>query len=154
MLYPPEDVEINVVADLREILAEDLAELGYPVDPGADAMTLAITYINIDIRRVSARPRAIHEACSLRCPESLTLGYEGLKAKFAAGSGVSSHLSTGIRRVDYQDGLLNDWGIHHFHLGLAMRRDGFAERTSEILYALVQPEDVYCITIAPPSVSV
>ena len=64
----------------------------------------------------------------------------------AKGDDVNSHLSKTILSDNFEDPLLNDWGIHHFHLGESVY-NGFAERTGPLLFALVKDSDVYFINV-------
>jgi len=43
--------------------------------------------------------------------------------------------------------MLNDWGIHHFHLGTSLGRDGFVNRTGPLLYGVVLPDRVLGLQI-------
>lgn len=47
--------------------------------------------------------------------------------------------STLLERASYNDGLLNDWGINHLHLGGGThpRKPDYVARTSELLYVYV-----------------
>lgn len=45
------------------------------------------------------------------------------------------------------DALLNDWNIHHFHLGKNIENDGFVTRTNDHLYAVVTDSDIFAICI-------
>lgn len=44
--------------------------------------------------------------------------------------------------------MLNDWGVHHFHLGTRIESKGFVNRTGPLLYARVLPDRVLCLQIA------
>lgn len=54
-------------------------------------------------------------------------------------------LSTRIERLRTRDALLDDWGIHHFHLGAVRHKErkGFVARTDEVAFAMVRPDAVY-----------
>lgn len=43
------------------------------------------------------------------------------------------------------DGLLNDWGIQHLHLGQAFATDGFVDRTSTLAFVMARQRDLYVI---------
>lgn len=45
------------------------------------------------------------------------------------------------------DGLLNDWGIHHFHIGEIDKQSGKVSRTGPLLYALVKDDHFYMIDV-------
>ena len=91
-------------------------------------------------------PRTVHESSNLVCPPEHQAGYSVLKGKMAKGDDVNSHLSKTILSDNFEDYLLNDWGIHHFHLGENVHK-GFAERTGPLLFALVKESDVYFINV-------
>lgn len=52
-------------------------------------------------------------------------------------------------RDDCEDLLLNDWGIHHFHLGQNPEKSGFIERTGPLLFAHVTADSVFCLGVYP-----
>lgn len=60
---------------------------------------------------------------------------------------VHKYLSKKLYESDYNDMLLNDWGIYHFHLGIPGAGEKFAPRTGKLLFTLISKEDFYCITI-------
>lgn len=45
------------------------------------------------------------------------------------------------------DTMLSAWGIHHLHLGTAMRPDGFIERTDDLLFVAFRGLQAYLINI-------
>jgi hypothetical protein len=47
------------------------------------------------------------------------------------------------------DGLLNEWGVHHFHLGTEMTTDGsgLVVRTGPVVFARVADDDFYAINV-------
>ena len=47
------------------------------------------------------------------------------------------------------DGLLWNYGMHHFHLGRETDKDGFVERADHLLFAIVAPTDVYFVDVRP-----
>ena len=47
-----------------------------------------------------------------------------------------------------RDVLLDYWGIHHFHLGSNLMKDGFVVRTDELLFCLFDDTYAYFIKIA------
>ena len=45
--------------------------------------------------------------------------------------------------------MLNDWGIHHLHLGSNVEGDGFTERTDDVLFLMVREDDAYLLDVRP-----
>jgi len=64
-----------------------------------------------------------------------------------ADDDLRPHQSTQLERPDYEDGLLNDFGIQHFHLGTAQHpnKPFFVSREDPLLFGLVQDDAFYCI---------
>lgn len=140
------EIEIDLSKDWIDYLCNEISAAGYSSEVADSPDELSYKFFNIRKRRVPARTRAVHESSKLSCPQEHQSGYTTLKAKFANGDDVTPHLSKTILSDNYEDCLLNDWGIHHFHLGESIS-NGFAERTGPLLFALVKDSDIYCIDI-------
>ena len=51
------------------------------------------------------------------------------------------------RKYKDKDMLLNDWGVHHLHLGELKDSSEFAERTRDVLFCKITDTDVYFIGV-------
>jgi hypothetical protein len=140
------EIKINLTSDWTQYLRSAITAAGYSVSATESLDELSYKYFNIRKRTVPDLCRAVHESRKLLCPQEHQLGYSALKTKFVTGNAVTPHLSKTILSDSYEDQLLNDWGIHHFHLGQNVS-NGFADRTGPLLFALVTNTDVYCIDI-------
>ena len=47
----------------------------------------------------------------------------------------------------YNDDLLNDWGIHHLHLGTEYNKRGKIKRSKNLLFCIINSKSVYFINI-------
>lgn len=140
---------IDFSADWKAYMLSDIAGQGYQVASSETIDSISYKFFNVRRRRLQTRPRNVHESSEFQCPVNLSNGYQSLKAKLAAGEDVTPHLSKSLLDVNYDDPLLNDWGIHHFHLGQKVESSGFIDRTGPLLFAFVTPDDVYCINVFP-----
>ena len=68
---------------------------------------------------------------------------------FNEGKSVTEFLTKNVRRVRSRDGLLWDFGMHHFHLARRIERGGFVERSSYLLYAIVNDESAFFVDVRP-----
>jgi hypothetical protein len=143
---------IDFSADWKTYMLADIASQGYQVDPSEPLESISYKFFNVRQRRLQARPRNVHESSEFQCPAKHSNGYQALKAKLAAGDDVNPHLSRSLLNVDYNDPLLNDWGIHHFHLGQTVEASGFIDRTGPLLFSFITPDDAYCINVFPHGV--
>lgn len=137
---------MNLIADMANIMREELREIGYKVNITNDHEVM-ICYFTICKRIIKATPRCVHEAKGLVVPSSRKTGYDTLKEKFEKGESVMPYLSKQIKGLKFQDKMLFDWDIHHFHLGAVIESNGFVKQNDEILYAIVDEKDVYFIDV-------
>ena len=142
------NLEIDLYSDWIEILRSELTRMGYTVPAVKDPQEVAILYHDAHLRRVSQRPRKVSKAKDFVCPPELEAGLALLEAKVTAGDDLNPHVSRKILKIGFQDGLLNDWGIQHFHLGTTTLANGLIEGTKLVLFAKVTATDFYEIRIA------
>jgi hypothetical protein len=74
-----------------------------------------------------------------------------LQNKVRKGEDLNSHLSKGHASLFNNDGLLAEWGVHHFHLGTEPdpRNRNFMKRTRWQVFALVDDNTFCAINIYP-----
>lgn len=91
--------------------------------------------------------RQVHKAKSFVCPPSLKRGLYQLNDAFKKSSVLWPWQSKLIEKPTYEDGLYNDYGVIHFHLGTEFDSKGYIKRTGELLFAIVDNQNVYEIGI-------
>jgi hypothetical protein len=69
-----------------------------------------------------------------------------LQEKIRKGEDVNPHLSKRHASLFNPDGLLAEWGVRHFHLGVASdpKQPAYVGRTGALLYALVT-DQIFCV---------
>jgi len=132
MAYRDMDIEVDFGRDRVATLRSALTTLGYK--PPADDDCVQRAYVNALKRRVPAWPRAVRVATTLVCPPAHRAGLAEITRKVEAGESIEPHLSRLLVKRDYNDGMLNDWGFHHLHLGSTQDADGFVTRTGPVLF--------------------
>lgn len=143
---------MNFFADVIEQARARLTEAGYTVGASESPEEICIKYFNVAKRRVRTQPRSVILSKEFDCPTDLLPGLDELRKKAEKGEDLKPNQSKGLADSDYDDSLLNDWGIQHFHLGIAIEPDGFAERTGPLLFARVTDDTIYCISVLPHGV--
>ena len=127
-----------------------------------DVSDLVIVYMNWRNRRVLQRPRRIHLSRQLKDNPSFQI-HEAVVRKLMgmaqSGGDFGPYLSKAVRKYPYvlgttsatkdKDHLLNDWGIHHLHLGAKTDADEseYVKRTKELLFVIFAELDAYFIDI-------
>ncbi|MXZ60764.1 MAG: hypothetical protein F4228_01645 [Acidobacteria bacterium] len=159
---------MDFTADLDRIVREQFDKNGISYDTSMQVSDLAASYLEMLNRRIDPRPRRVH--FSEQMSESLGRlrreadtnpqkeASEAWSAVFqirymmARGENVNAFLTkridsaTGIRS---RDGMLWDFGMHHFHLGVRSDRSGLVERSPYLLFAVVAEEDAYFVDVGP-----
>lgn len=70
-----------------------------------------------------------------------------IKRYFKDGKDIRGFLSTNVNNfINTEDNLLRDWGIHHLHFEKSFYK-GSKKRTDEILFFMIQNDNVYFIDI-------
>jgi len=141
-------IEADFYQDLIHWCSKQLAAAGYrcKVDPESPDLPV-LQYFNVQGNVLPAQPRRVKRASSLRCPVIHRTGLARLLRKARRGDLLLPHASRSIMNADFGDSMLNDWGIHHFHLGTALCQDGFVGRTSALLFAFVSDDAFHCIDV-------
>lgn len=146
-MHADADLELDFLADWHAFMRNSLRQVGFAVVP-AGGQELEIAHFNLLKRIVPMTKRRVHVAAGVVCPPEHLAGYQELTRKVQDGEDLRPYHSKGILKVDYNEGQLNDWGIHHLHLGAKLEPAGvFIERTGPVLYARFGSSDAYFITI-------
>lgn len=152
------EIDADFVNDVRTKLAADLVQLGYSVPaPAGDAYAAAhrvcVDHYNAHARRVLTRPRVVHRSTELHAREleltpEIRAGVAAAERDLTVGADLTPRLSRKLLKRGFNDKMLNDWGIHHLHLGLSMEPEGrFVTRTGDVLFVLFRDNDAYLIDV-------
>lgn len=137
---------MDFLSDFANECMLQLLSAGYTVSPSPDSESLIRAYLNVRRRRVPIQPRTVEKA-NYTVPSILVDGDREFLEKVAAGNDLRPHQSLSIDKPDYNDGMFDDFGIHHFHIGTNPhpKKSHFVTRTDPLLFALVTDEVFYCI---------
>lgn len=142
------DVEIDFLEDWKRYITCIFESEGYIIEPSLSFDELTVRYFNWINRTVEARPRNIHFSKEFNCPEKHQRALSTISTKIKQGESIVPYLSTRLTDLNYNDDLLNDWGIHHLHLGIDRRRNSpFMKRTKELLYIKFDRDNAYIINV-------
>ncbi len=143
------EVNADFLADWCEIQRAELTQMGYGLKPTDTAETISLAFYNVQRRTIPPKPRTVLQSRELSCPYELRGGLNVMLKKAAKGVDLRPHQSKGLLRADYADALLNDWRIHHFHLGTKPdpKEPAFVERTGPVLFAWVTKDELCAIDV-------
>lgn len=135
-------IDVDFWKDCVMWMRHELAALGHT--PPANDIEVAAHYVNLQRRRVRPRIRSVFIAKGLLVPAEQRAAFDALLRKMSAAEDLNPHLSRSVLRdANYDDALLNDWGMHHFHLGTRFEGDGFVERSDDVVCAIVHWDRIY-----------
>ncbi len=139
--------KIDLIRNAAVRCADMLSVAGYAFQP-TDERDVIRAYASIRHRRIRPRVRVVHKA-SYTVPSHLAYGEQQLLAKVAAGGDLWPHQSRQIGNVAAEDGMLNDYGIQHFHLGTSSdpKRPHLIQGTKELLFAVLKENDFYALGV-------
>jgi hypothetical protein len=141
------DVIIDFHGDLINIFKTELTKAGFSIGKDLYGDNLALAYLNVVLRRIEPRSRSVKKSSELVCPGGFEAGLELIREKSERGDSLQPHQSKQIDDLLYKDSLLNDWGVHHLHLGTTIDTDGFIKRTKPVLFTRVTSDSLYMIQI-------
>ena len=154
---------MNLCSDLSRLIRGQFDEHGISYGRSMALDRLVARYFEMNIRLIHPVPRQVHFSdqtyaslgkLSRRGKDDPSAG-EAWTAVFrlrqlhVEGADVNAFLSRNIRSARGWDGLLWNYGMHHFHLGRETKKDGFVKRSRHLLFAIVATRDVYFVDIRP-----
>lgn len=142
-------IDIDLRRDLVTFFRTKLAQLGYNVVDVTDDHELVRGYFGVCRRLISLEPRHILTSKNFSCIPEHRNALTEIEQLILDGGDLSPYLSKKIANFNYNDPLLNDWGIHHLHLGTEVEQDGFINRTGPLLYCRFEGDYAYFIDILP-----
>lgn len=146
-------LEIDFNKDFDHILIRRLSNYRIEINPSEQSEEIRHRYFNFSRRIIQPFKRQIFISKEFDCPTQYEQGLHIIKAKFQQGNTVYWHLSKNITNIDFNDYLLNDWDIHHLHLGTEREPNGFFKRTTEVLFIRVTDTSVFFLNILPHNFS-
>ena len=103
-----------------------------------------IQYLNYRSKLVIAKPRNVILSKQFSISPENKKGFNRLKEKLINGEDVNAYLSKSSIIANSVDGMLDNFGIKHFHLGEIVKND-FIKRTGEIALGLVTDSEVFFV---------
>ncbi|MFS0575105.1 hypothetical protein AB1K83_05700 [Sporosarcina sp. 179-K 3D1 HS] len=144
-------IQINLVRDFRYFLSNQLLQYGVKVPP--DDSKVILKFFELQRRVIAKRPRKVLISKDFSYPPEIAARVMKLIRKIESGESLLPHLSRKFLDPNFHDALLNDWGIHHLHLGTEIDNDGFVNRNRSdfindyLLFLRITDKHAYLIKI-------
>ncbi len=147
-------VDADFTEDLRQHFLAQLRAFGYTPADDWTCDRAGMAYFRARRRLVVQRPRRVHLSNELRArADSLLALVAMVAAEVERGDDLSLRLSREVPLPEVNDHLLNDWGIHHLHLGRRREtgRKGWprVQSTRDLLFMCLGADDAWFIDVRP-----
>ena len=140
-------VKMNFLRDWHEEIIKEMRKEGLSFDKNTQKDLLVIRYFSYLRKKGTRKPYNVFKSKEFFCPPELENGLEQLVKILENGSDFSPYLSKQVEKLK-NDGMFNDWGILHLHLGVQMESNGkYVERTGPLLFVCFKKEDAYLINV-------
>lgn len=141
------EVEMDLINDLDNHLNDRMIKMGYK--PKASGYN-SLDYHKAMKKLLLTHPRKVYYSKEFLCVDECRHGLVKLIADIESGKNLLPYMSKQVIKPKKNDGLLNDWNIHHFHLNIEYEENTiFIKRSDWLLLAFVNEEAVYCINVYP-----
>ncbi len=143
-------VHANFLEDLRQHYVAALQAIVPTAAAHDKAHDACIAYFNVMHRLIPTKPRRVLRSSALRSrqlsPEHRQ-AVDTIAEEAERGDDLRPRLSRSVTDPSFNDRLMNDWRIHHLHLGSKLEADGFVQRTGPLLYVMVRDDVIYFIDL-------
>lgn len=141
-------IETDFQNDWIDFLSKELFNHGFDKSSLPKREDISNYHFNFMIRKIPSIPRAILKADTFIYPNQNRDVLLSIEAKIEFGEDLTCYLSDKIDKLRFDDDLLNDWGIHHLHLGSNFEHNPkFIKRTSELLFVRFSDAKAYFIGV-------
>jgi hypothetical protein len=144
----------EVLDRLRDDLVAWMENEGFkvPSDAKQDCLKAVRAYVRVRHRSIPQRPRTVRWSRELENGRPEDKALKAIQAEFEAGQDVSPRLTRQFFRAGFDDRILNELGLQHFHLGppgagKKVGGNAMAGGTSELLFALVTEDQAYFLDV-------
>ncbi|HYF84512.1 MAG TPA: hypothetical protein VEB00_15965 [Clostridia bacterium] len=142
-----EKLEMDFVQYWHIALIEEIKEEGLMFDENLSKDLLIIRYFSYLRKKGIRKPYNIKIAKEFNCPPELKKGLDQLIEVLKKGDDISPYLSKQVDKLN-NDGMYNDWGILHLHLGDEIEANKkYIKRTGPLLFVYFLNDMAYLINV-------
>lgn len=141
-----DDIKItsNFLKDFEEILINEMRNADIKVDLEKD---ISLQYFNFKKKQIPQIPRKVLIPKNFSVPDEFSTTINKIYERAKTGNNLNPFLSKRSKDPESNDGMLNHWNIHHFHLGDKFDKSGFIKRTGPLLYAYIDDDNFHVLGV-------
>ncbi|AMA74132.1 hypothetical protein ACH33_15775 [Aneurinibacillus sp. XH2] len=140
-------IRMDLLSDWHDEMIKEMIEEGLQFSQDSSKDSLIIKYFAYLRKKGGQIPRKVYKSKEFNCPPKHEKGLANLIHKLETGEDLAPYLSKQVKKLNH-DGMFNDWGVLHFHLGEKMEGNSkYIERTGPLLYAVLRENAAYLINV-------
>lgn len=135
----------NFIKDLEGFQKKELIKYNFKIN---NNKSIGIQYFNSLNKIIPVTKYNIYIAKEFKIPFKYEKIISEIIKKLELGININGYLSKNIFRSDYNDAMLNHFGIYHLHLGNGIK-NGFRKRSGDLLHIYLKNNNIYILGIFP-----
>mgnify|MGYP000882039825 CR=1 FL=1 len=141
------EIQMDFVKDWQEEILKYIKKEGIQIPNDIRTDSLIIKYFTFLRKKGTGQPYHIHKSKEFKCPFELKYGLNQIIYILEYGGDISPYLSKQVDELE-NDGMFNDWGVLHLHLGKEMEKNNkYVKRTGPLLFVYFKENNAYLINI-------
>ncbi|WP_444659953.1 hypothetical protein ACRQV7_06960 [Caproiciproducens sp. R2] len=137
-------IDIDLCADFNAILWHRLKNMGYTP---SSAKHSATEYFKVKKLQIPQKKRQACYSKEFSCPSGYEAALSEFQSRVENGSDLTAFMTTRRVNPNFNDLLLNDWNIHHFHLTRRFHPNGLAKRSDYELFVYFTDTTAYFLQV-------
>lgn len=106
-----------------------------------------LDYQRYKFRKIQDLPRNVIQPKGFNIPARYDQAIKSICRDIEKGNSLLKYQSRLLKRTDFDDAMLMDWGVQHLHLGTDVQNDGFVKRTGELLFVRFDGNSAYILGV-------
>ena len=141
------EVKINLIENWDNHLNNRMLKMGYEAEKGGYT---SLDYHKAMKKLISVHPREVFYSREFSYQDKYQPALTQLILDIESGKNLIPYMSKQVKNPAFNDDMLNNWGIHHFHLNIDKEeKTEFIERSDWLLLAFVNEKAAYLLNVYP-----
>lgn len=140
-------IQIDFIGDWQKEILKYIKKKGIKIPNNINIDSLIIKYFTYLRKKGSGQSYNIYKAKEFKCPNEFIQGLNQIIDILKHGGSITPYLSKQAVNLE-EDGMFNDWGVLHLHLGKEMEKNNkYIERTGSLLFVYFKENAAYLINV-------
>lgn len=143
---------MNWQEEVTKLIVAHFKSVGIIYAPKNDIYHSMVDFMNLEMKLIDSKPRQVLKSDTLqtkKIPLKYSKALKYIECKINRGNNITYHMSKKVLDPMYNDLLMNNWVIQHFHLSDTKTKKGqkFYDRSEYLLFAMFNENQAFLIDI-------